>query len=164
MLSTFTDLPGNSFVLFPVISALGHFVPKLRPGASAPGRSRWGPRASPAKRVAWGEEEQGSACSFRRKAEAEQSGLCDDEGLGRLPNKHFGKHFCRRPAQKFRVCSHSNCLPKTQVWLHLPCLPLVKRPQNAFLIQCENKYHSTPLTDHSCSYILYLKPAPQEGQ
>ena len=35
-------------------------------------------------------------CSFRRKVETEQSGLCDDEGLGRLPNKHFGKHFCRR--------------------------------------------------------------------
>ena len=112
MLSTFTDLPGNSFVLFPGISALGHFVPKLRPGALAPGRSRWGPRASPAKRVAWGEEEQGSACSFRRKAETEQSGLCDDEGLGSLPNKHFGKHFCRPTAQKYRVCSHSNCLPK----------------------------------------------------
>lgn len=35
----FFNPPGNSFVLFPGISALGHFVPKLRPGASAPGRS-----------------------------------------------------------------------------------------------------------------------------
>ena len=49
-------------MLFPGISALGHFVPKLRPGASAPGRSQ--------------------------------------PGLGRLPNKHFGKHFCRRPGTK----------------------------------------------------------------
>ena len=29
----------------------------------------------------WGEEEQGSVYSFRRKAETEQSGLCDDELL-----------------------------------------------------------------------------------
>ena len=39
---------------------------------------RWGPRASPAKRVAWGEEEQGSERSFRRKAETKLSGLCSD--------------------------------------------------------------------------------------
>ena len=44
---------------------------------------------SPAERVAWGEEEQGSERSFRRKAETELSGLCDDEGLGGNPNKHF---------------------------------------------------------------------------
>ena len=30
----------------------------------------------------WGKEEQGSVCSFRRKAGTEQSGLCDDEGGG----------------------------------------------------------------------------------
>ena len=29
--------------------------------------------------------------SFRRKAETELSGLCDDEGLGCNPNKHFRK-------------------------------------------------------------------------
>lgn len=80
-------------------------------------------------------------------------------GFGEAPQQAFWQAFCCRTAQKFRVCSHSNCLPKTQVWLHLPCLPLVKRPQKAFLPQCENKYHSTPLTDHSCSYILYLKLA-----
>ena len=39
-----------------------------------------GPRRSPAKRVRWGEEEQGSERSFRRQAETELSGLCDDEG------------------------------------------------------------------------------------
>ena len=50
-----------------------------------------GPHASPAERVAWGEEEQGSERSFRRKAETELSGLCDDEGLGCNPNKHFRK-------------------------------------------------------------------------
>ena len=36
------------------------------------------PHASPATRVAWGTEEQGSEHSFRRQAETEQSGLCDD--------------------------------------------------------------------------------------
>ena len=46
---------GEQFLLFPGISTLGHFVPKLRNGASAPGRRQ--------------------------------------PGLGRLPNKHFGKYF-----------------------------------------------------------------------
>ena len=46
-------------------------------------------------------------------------------GFGEAPQQAF----CRTTAQKYRVCSHSNCLPKTQVWLHLPCLPLV-RPRN----------------------------------
>ena len=40
----------------------------------------WGPRRNPAQRFRWGEEEQGSERSFRRKAETELSGLCDDEG------------------------------------------------------------------------------------
>lgn len=39
-----------------------------------------GPRRNPAQRFRWGEEEQGSERSFRRKAETELSGLCDDEG------------------------------------------------------------------------------------
>ena len=53
---------GEQQKLFPSISALGHFVPKLRHGVSAPRRRQL--------------------------------------GSGRLPNKHFGKHFCRRTAQK----------------------------------------------------------------
>ena len=36
-------------------------------------------RRSPAKRVRREEEEQGSGRSFRRQAETETSGLCDDE-------------------------------------------------------------------------------------
>ena len=55
----------------------------IRPPPQVPRGLRQGPRASPAKRVAWGEEEQGSGCSFRRKAETETSGLCDDEGTPR---------------------------------------------------------------------------------
>ena len=38
-----------------------------------------GPRASPAQRVAWGEDEQGSGAHFRRQAETERSGLCEDD-------------------------------------------------------------------------------------
>ncbi len=38
---------------------------------------------APAKsQIFWGEEEQGSERSFRRKAETELSGLCDDEMVG----------------------------------------------------------------------------------
>ena len=40
----------------------------------------WSPRKSPAKRVLWGEDEQGSEHDFRRQAEMKLSGLCEDEG------------------------------------------------------------------------------------
>ena len=40
-------------------------------------------KGAPQSRMAlWGEEEQGSGRSFRRQAETELSGLCDDEVLG----------------------------------------------------------------------------------
>ena len=39
----------------------------------------WGPRKSPAKRVLWGEDEQGSERNFRCQAEMDLSGLCEDE-------------------------------------------------------------------------------------
>ena len=38
-----------------------------------------GSRRDPVKRSRWEEEEQGSGRSFRRKAETELSGLCDDD-------------------------------------------------------------------------------------
>ena len=38
-----------------------------------------GSRRDPAKRSRWEEKEQGSGRSFRRKAETELSGLCDDD-------------------------------------------------------------------------------------
>ena len=44
-----------------------------------PNTGERGPKWSPAKRVHLGEEEQGSAPNFRRQAEIEGSGLCDDE-------------------------------------------------------------------------------------
>ena len=43
------------------------------------GRRRRPPTQSPTKWVCVGEEEQGSGRSFRREAETETSGLCDDE-------------------------------------------------------------------------------------
>ena len=48
------------------------YSPILRP-------RNWGPRKSPAKRVLWGEDEQGSERNFRCQAEMELSGLCEDE-------------------------------------------------------------------------------------
>ena len=44
-----------------------------------PSTGRRGPKWSPAKRVHLGEEEQGSGPNFRRQAEIEGSGLCDDD-------------------------------------------------------------------------------------
>ena len=44
-----------------------------------PNTGERGPKWSPAKRVHLGEEEQGSAPNFRRQAEIEGSGLCDDD-------------------------------------------------------------------------------------
>ena len=45
------------------------------------GPRNWGPRKSPAKRVLWGEDEQGSERNFCRQAEMELSGLCEDVGV-----------------------------------------------------------------------------------
>ena len=42
----------------------------------------------------WGESEQGSGRSFRRQAETESSGLCDDEAEGRLCRpEHFNPEW-----------------------------------------------------------------------
>ena len=49
-------------------------IPLKRPSTGG-----WGPKWSPAKRVHLGEEEQGSGPNFRRQAEIEGSGLCDDD-------------------------------------------------------------------------------------
>ena len=67
----------------------------------APAAFNWGPRRSPAERVRWGEEEQGSGRSFRRKAETELSGLCDDEDRAR-PAK-VSREAARRPSGGFSL-------------------------------------------------------------
>ena len=51
------------------------------------------PARAQRQRVGWGEEEQGSGRSFRRQAETETSGLCDDDGAA--PNGAY-KRFVRR--------------------------------------------------------------------
>ena len=62
-------------------------------------RFRRGPHTSPAERVVWGESEQGSGRSFRRQAETEVSGLCDDEAEGRLCRpEHFNPEWGPRRA------------------------------------------------------------------
>lgn len=85
-------------------------------------------------------------------------------GFGEAPQQAFWQAFLPPDGAKISSVFTLELLAKNASVATLPCLPLVNPPQNALLIQCENKYHSTPLTDHSCSYILYLKPAPQEGQ
>ena len=48
----------------------------------------------------WGESEQGSGRSFRRQAETESSGLCDDEAEGRLCRpEHFNPEWGPRRAK-----------------------------------------------------------------
>ena len=62
-----------------------------------------GPKWSPVKRVHLGEEEQGSAPIFRRQAEIEGSGLCDDDG----------PPYWKYPPGLFysRVCKHRRLTP-----------------------------------------------------
>ena len=49
-----------------------------RIAAAVPDGSHKGPPQN--RMILWGEEEQGSERSFRRKAETETNGLCDDDG------------------------------------------------------------------------------------
>ena len=66
-------------------------------------RANQGPRASPAKRVAWGEDEQGSGASFRRQAETERSGLCEDDVAPHTKKRfRFGVAGGRRPPLRMR--------------------------------------------------------------
>ena len=72
-----------------------------------------GPRKSPAKRVLWGEDEQGSEHDFRRQAEMEWSGLCEDEGVLRGYGPYgarplSGRSFIRAapPKRAFAYFSH----------------------------------------------------------
>ena len=51
--------------------------------------------ANPAKRIASEKEEQGSERSFRRKAEVESSGLCDDA----IPQSGAGQYVAVTPAK-----------------------------------------------------------------
>ena len=61
-----------------------------------------GPRGSPAKRVPWGAEEQGSGRSFRRKAETEESGLCDDAGHAENPYNNRCDELAVMESRKFK--------------------------------------------------------------
>ena len=53
------------------------------------GRRRRPPTQSPTEWVCVGEEEQGSGRSFRRQAETETSGLCDDEAAAKDEGEAF---------------------------------------------------------------------------
>ena len=60
-------------------------------------RANQGPRASPAQRVAWGEDEQGSGARFRRQAETERSGLCEDDVAPHTQKNHTSSPVILRP-------------------------------------------------------------------
>ena len=69
-------------------------------------KNKWGPRASPAKRVAWGKAEQRERAQFSPQAETELSGLCDAANGGRIaagdpaflrPNRTILKSAFPRP-------------------------------------------------------------------
>ena len=85
-------------------------------------------------------------------------------GFGESPQQAFWKAILPPDGAKISSVFTLELLAKNASVATLALLAVSAPPQNTLLIQCENKYHSTPLTDHSCSYILYLKPAPQEGQ
>ena len=82
---------------------LGHFVPKLRNGASAPGRRQ--------------------------------------PGLGRLPNKHFGKHFCRRPGTKILSVFTLELLAKNASVATLALLAVSEIPIRSLACLMERNYN-----------------------
>ena len=91
-------------------------IPLKRP--STGGR---GPKWSPAKRVHLGEEEQGSGPIFRRQAEIEGSGLCDDDSPSywKYPPGLFYSNVCkhRRLTPSRRRCRESRCAAaKVEPW------------------------------------------------
>ena len=53
-------------------------------------------------RVPWGAEEQGSIRSFRRKAETEESGLCDDAGHAENPYNNRCDELAVMESRKFK--------------------------------------------------------------
>ena len=86
-------------------------IPLKRPSTGG-----WGPKWSPAERVHLGEEEQGSGPNFRRQAEIEGSGLCDDDGppIGSTPRLFYSR-VCqhRRLTLSRRQCRGGRCTAAT---------------------------------------------------
>ena len=58
--------------------------------------------ARPAQLGAWGKEEQGSGRSFRRKAETEASGLCDDAGHAENPYNNRCDELAVMESRKYK--------------------------------------------------------------
>ena len=72
----------------------GRTLPRRLLGPQTCELAVWGPHKSPAQRVLWGEEEQGSARSFHRQVETEGSGLCADEVRCRGPQTLSPERLC----------------------------------------------------------------------
>ena len=103
-----------------------------------------GPRRNPAQRFRWGEEEQGSERSFRRQAETEMSGLCDDVGAvsgvwGLAPNKRIEQSRPWRDAQFCRMGPILHRLPVSPT----PVFPLLRPPFTLPPISVYYGFHSS---------------------
>ena len=100
----------------PLLPPSQHPSPLKRPSTG-----ERGPKWSPAKRVHLGEEEQGSGPIFRRQAEIEGSGLCDDDSPSywKYPPGLFYSNVCkhRRLTPSRRRCRESRCAAaKVEPW------------------------------------------------
>ena len=77
-------------------AAYGCGIPLAGAARSLFGAPNGAPAGTQAKRFLWGEEEQRSVRSFRRKAETESSGLCDDDNGGADSLRRVGANPPRR--------------------------------------------------------------------
>ena len=109
--------------------------------------------ANPAKRIASEKEEQGSERSFRRKAEAEPSGLCDDAIPPLVPpgKRHrtvlplrMGFHGLRPlndgDIESLRPRYHRTRAPRVIFPINSFLLPLPKRWNSGIIIRIEVDY------------------------
>ena len=115
----------EQFFAVPQHFCFGTFCPKVKARSVSTGPQPMGSTRKPSEAGCVGRGGARERVQFSPKSGNGTKRTLRRRGFGEAPQQAFWQAFCRPTAQKFRVCSHSNCLPKTQVWLHLPCLPLV---------------------------------------
>ena len=152
-----TDI-AKYFPLFPISQGtvfavprqfcFGIFCPKVKAWSVSTGPQPMGSTRNPSEAGCVGRGGAREHVQFSPQGENGTQRTLRRRGFGEAPQQAFWQAFCCRTAQKFRVCSHSNCLPKTQVWLHLPCLPLAKSPSAALPVEWkETKIYVVQETD-----------------
>ena len=113
----------------------GTFCPKAKDRSVSTGPQPMGSLRKPSEAGCVGRGGARERVQFSPKGGNGTKRTLRRRGFGEASQQAFWQAFCRPTAQAIRVCSHSNCLPKTQVWLHLPCLPLVKSPSAALPVE-----------------------------